>query len=370
MKTGFNNFVYSSFKMAGPHKSTLLKYSLYFLKPRTFFRSQKNTQYLFSQVAGTTQYFWYRSTLAISENINTPESFNWKIGLSLIVAWCLVYVCMIKGIASSGKVVYVTATFPYIVLIIFFFRGVTLKGMSDGLRHLFTPKVKYINNRLISKLTKIKVPCCFPSSNPRSGLGLHLKLKLTLFSFQWYTITDPVVWLEAGTQIFFSLGLAFGGLIAFSSYNPVNNNCYKDALVVSLTNCLTSMFAGIVVFSILGFKATMVYEHCLEDRNRTLHRLFGNSKMFDGVKLPLPGSLVPVSFKNGSILNISMPELPVCDLEKELDNVSKLLCTTSCHDFRLNYSIYRTSRLRDYIKIWRYLKEKSFLFSLLNSYYY
>lgn len=46
--------------------------------------------------------------------------------------------------ASLSQVVYVTATFPYIVLIIFFFRGVTLKGMSDGLRHLFTPKVLHI----------------------------------------------------------------------------------------------------------------------------------------------------------------------------------------------------------------------------------
>lgn len=63
---------------------------------------------------------------------------------------------------------------------------------------------------------------------------------------------DPVVWLEAGTQIFFSLGLAFGGLIAYSSYNPVNNNCTRDALVVAFTNCATSMFAGIVIFAIMG----------------------------------------------------------------------------------------------------------------------
>ncbi|XP_025602543.2 sodium-dependent neutral amino acid transporter B(0)AT3 [Athalia rosae] len=225
-------------------------------------------------LSGPTQYFWYRTTLVISEDINTPEVFNWKIAVALVIAWILVYMCMIKGIASSGKVVYVTATFPYIVLIIFFFRGVTLPGMSDGLRHLFTPK--------------------------------------------WWTLTDPVVWLEAGTQIFFSLGLAFGGLIAFSSYNPVNNNCYRDAIMVSLTNCFTSMFAGIVVFSIIGFKATMIYEKCLVERNATLVSIFGHQVDVDNV--PLPGASINVPGANGSLDSMIMPELPICDLEKELDN--------------------------------------------------
>lgn len=229
------------------------------------------------QVSSPTQYFWYRTTLVISEDINSPQTFNWKIGIALVVAWILVYMCMIKGIASSGKVVYVTATFPYIVLIIFFFRGVTLKGAGDGLRHLFTPS--------------------------------------------WHTILDPVVWLEAGTQIFFSLGLAFGGLIAFSSYNPVNNNCYRDAVMVSMTNCLTSMFAGIVVFSIIGFKATMIYDKCLSSRNATLTELLGTSN-YDESWFPAEGKLFNLTGEDGIVRNFTMPAVPVCDLEKELDNVS------------------------------------------------
>lgn len=99
-------------------------------------------------------------------------------------------------------------------------------------RHLFTPKVSITN--------------FFPDLFEREEVILFFDLS------KWWKLTDPVVWLEAGTQIFFSLGLAFGGLIAFSSYNPVNNNCYRDAIMVSLTNCFTSMFAGIVVFSIIG----------------------------------------------------------------------------------------------------------------------
>lgn len=56
------------------------------------------------QTSTPTQYFWYRTTLMVSEDINSPMQFNWKIGIALVIAWILVYMCMIKGIASSGKV--------------------------------------------------------------------------------------------------------------------------------------------------------------------------------------------------------------------------------------------------------------------------
>ena len=54
--------------------------------------------------------------------------------------------------------------------------------------------------------------------------------------------------------MFFSVGVGFGTLIAMSSYNPIHNNCRRDAIFISLTDSFTSVFAAVVVFSVLGFK--------------------------------------------------------------------------------------------------------------------
>ena len=54
--------------------------------------------------------------------------------------------------------------------------------------------------------------------------------------------------------MFFTLSLAFGALIAFASYMPHHNQCMNDAYTVVFINCGTSLFAGVVVYSILGYR--------------------------------------------------------------------------------------------------------------------
>uniref|UniRef100_A0A672LS70 Transporter n=1 Tax=Sinocyclocheilus grahami TaxID=75366 RepID=A0A672LS70_SINGR len=92
---------------------------------------------------------------------------------------------------------------------------------------------------------------------PRWELALCLILVVFILFFSlWKGVkSSGKVWIDAATQIFFSLGAGFGVLIAFASYNKFDNNCYRDAILTSTINCITSFFSGFAIFSVLGYMA-------------------------------------------------------------------------------------------------------------------
>ncbi|XP_068567036.1 sodium-dependent neutral amino acid transporter B(0)AT1-like [Cebidichthys violaceus] len=182
------------------------------------------------QRSSTVDYYFYRVTLNSSASIADSGGIHWPIVLCLLAAWTVIAICCIRGIGTSGKAVYVTAILPYIVLAIFLIRGLTLKGSLSGIKFLFTPDVD--------------------------------------------ELIKPTTWLDAGAQVFYAFGLGWGGLISFSSYNPVHNNCVQDAVILSVITGLTSIYAATVTYSIIGFRATEKYDNCINDNIMTLLNTF------------------------------------------------------------------------------------------------
>ncbi|XP_061100198.1 solute carrier family 6 member 19b [Conger conger] len=201
-------------------------------------------------------YFWYRETLNTSDGIDVSGGLQWWMVLCLVSAWGVLYICCIRGIETTGKAVYVTSTLPYVVLTIFLIRGLTLEGSVDGIKFLFTPDINELAN--------------------------------------------PSTWLDAGAQVFYSFSLAFGGLISFSSYNSVFNNCEQDAVIISIINGFTSVYAATVIYTIIGFRAKERFNDCLSGNILALINTF---------ELP-EGNIIESNYTEAVLsLNSTHPEL-------------------------------------------------------------
>lgn len=101
--------------------------------------------------------------------------------------------------------------FPYFILVLLLIRGFTLPGAFVGISAYLKPKMSQM-------------------------------LRITL-------------WKDAGTQVFFSYGIGFGGISALGAYNKFNHNVIRDSILTCIVNGGTSILAGFAVFSTLGHMA-------------------------------------------------------------------------------------------------------------------
>ncbi|KAK7925683.1 hypothetical protein WMY93_007993 [Mugilogobius chulae] len=162
-----------------------------------------------SHSSTASQEFFQFKMLQQTESVEEAGKLRWELFLILILAWILIYFCIFKGVKSTGKVVYFTALFPYVILIALLINNVQLPGALNGITFFIVP--------------------------------------------EWNKLLSVEVWVNAAAQIFNSIGIGFGSLLAMSSYNSFNNNVLKDTLAIAIINSFTSILAGFVIFSAFGY---------------------------------------------------------------------------------------------------------------------
>ncbi|XP_015782061.1 sodium-dependent nutrient amino acid transporter 1 [Tetranychus urticae] len=155
--------------------------------------------------------YFNKEVLHLSSGLEEITWFNWRIAGCLLLSWTLVFLSLINGIQSLGKVAYFTAIFPYVVLIALLIASLLVDGAVDGIIYFFKP--------------------------------------------QWHRLWDPLVWYNAVLQSFFSLGVCAGALLMYSSYNNFRKDVYKDVIIISVLDTFTSILAGCVIFAVLGSMA-------------------------------------------------------------------------------------------------------------------
>jgi len=64
--------------------------------------------------------------------------------LALLLAWLIIWATMVRGVEASGKIAYVTALVPYLVLIILVVVGFCLEGSMLGVTYFIVPDFKLI----------------------------------------------------------------------------------------------------------------------------------------------------------------------------------------------------------------------------------
>jgi NSS family neurotransmitter:Na+ symporter len=156
--------------------------------------------------------FFFKEFLALSDTPFAIGSIRTPIFVALIIIWfinwAIVYRGIQKGIEIANKI-FMPLLFLLTAVLVFW--SLSLDGAYEGIKAYLTPDFK--------------------------------------------KLSEPKVWIDAYSQIFFTLSLGFGIMIAYASYLPAKANITKNAFLTAFINSGFSLFSGFAVFAVLGFMA-------------------------------------------------------------------------------------------------------------------
>lgn len=155
---------------------------------------------------------FFLSYLGLTDSALDLGGIQMNLVIPFLIVWGITAVIMYRGI-NKGIDIACKVALPLLLVLtaVLVIRGITLPGAVDGLNYLFTPN--------------------------------------------WDRILDSKVWVAAYGQVFFSLSIAFAIMIAYSSYLPKKTDVVNSAFITATANHGFELFAGIGVFSVLGYMA-------------------------------------------------------------------------------------------------------------------
>jgi len=161
---------------------------------------------------GDPQGFFNNEVVHLSSGPGAIGGISIAVLVMVIITWIVIYLIVVKGIKMVSKVVMLTVPAPYILMTILAFFTLRLHGADVGLEYYLRP--------------------------------------------DFHALINPEVWLAAFAQIFFALSLSTGVMIAYSSRLERKADVVNNAYIVSFLDIGYAFFAGIVVFSTLGYMAS------------------------------------------------------------------------------------------------------------------
>ena len=133
------------------------------------------------------------------------ETVGWT-----IFTWFLVWLCIFRGVALTGRVVYFTMGLPIVITFVLIGRSLSLENASEGVK---------------------------------------------LFWASWNSdqLADGTIWQTACGQVFFSTGVGFGYFTSYASYNQKFSNAVMDSILIVSSNVLFENVAAFAVYGVVGF---------------------------------------------------------------------------------------------------------------------